>query len=757
MHAPFALWIIDVLKPRILVELGTFSGTSYCAFCEAVKALQIATQCFAVDTWLGDAQSLFYGEEILNNLKEHHDPLYSDFSRLIRKDFDSALGEFQDRTIDLLHIDGLHTYEAVKHDFETWLPRVSDRGVVLFHDTQVRGRDFGVWRFWDEIRQQYPHAELLHGHGLGILIVGPNAPNEIKEIISSVSNSNEAMQTFRDFFEHLGSACLLQVKLQSASEAIRQGEANLERLSESTESLRHEIRQTSQAWELRGAEIDRLNKVQSELEHEVSRYRETARESFIMLGDRAKSLTHRFQMASIKTAKLPPARAILRGASSAFRGARSIYSSVKTSLAVKARRELIQRSRLFDPQFYLKENPSVVASGMDPLDHFIRHGGYEGLKCSRLFDSSFYLARYPDIRAAGLHPLIHYIKNGKREGRYTTPEFAPDLYLDTKGFTAPKVSIPDITRERVSIASLFIVYGKAHLDFINNVLIPTLKSQASERPIELHLVNYANNTALFENKRISENLCIYDWSSDRQNQHIGFGEGHNFLFSKANPRDCFVIVNPDSCPYPGCLDELFSTYERTSAGIVEARQWPKAHPKEFNPETGETPWASGAFSLIDSETFSSISGFDPVYFLYGEDVDLSWRVWLAGKKVITAPNAICGHFTGLFSYREDRFYYEHFYSTRNFIVLARKFFGEIGERYAIRMLKNSGFPDDFKCEILESYEGIKNDVKILAHIKHPMIKILGMNIYHESQPLDLKQVNVVNDSESTMEMAANAG
>jgi len=127
-----------------------------------------------VDTWLGDAHANYYKESVYLDLHNYH-RRYEAFSALLRMTFDQALQHIPNASVDLLHIDGLHFYDAVKTDYETWLPKLSDRAVVLFHDTIETQRDFGVHQLWAELSPNFPSFNFEHGHGLGILAVGRNS------------------------------------------------------------------------------------------------------------------------------------------------------------------------------------------------------------------------------------------------------------------------------------------------------------------------------------------------------------------------------------------------------------------------------------------------------------------------------------------------------------------------------------------------------------------------------------------------------
>jgi GT2 family glycosyltransferase/glycosyltransferase involved in cell wall biosynthesis len=181
-HVPFAQWLVYVSRPRLLVELGSHGGVSYAALCNAVRRVDSDARCFAVDTRQSDKQVGFYDESVFKSLSQFHASRFASFSQLLRCTFDEARERFEDGSIDLLHIDGLHTYTQVRHDFENWRATLSDRAVVLFHNTNERQADFGVWRLWAELRQQYPSFEFSHGHGLGVLCVGTQAPDELRRL-----------------------------------------------------------------------------------------------------------------------------------------------------------------------------------------------------------------------------------------------------------------------------------------------------------------------------------------------------------------------------------------------------------------------------------------------------------------------------------------------------------------------------------------------------------------------------------------------
>jgi hypothetical protein len=195
-HGPFAFWIVNALKPRVLAELGTHNGFSYFAFCEAISRLHLETNAFALDTWKGDDHAGFYGEDVFDLVTAVNGREYTEFSTLLRGYFDESLDLFAEGSIDLLHIDGRHGYDDVKHDFESWLPKMSDRGVVLFHDIAEHQADFGVWKLWEEVAEKYPSFAFEHGHGLGVAAVGEAVPAAISALFSAGDSEAESIRTF---------------------------------------------------------------------------------------------------------------------------------------------------------------------------------------------------------------------------------------------------------------------------------------------------------------------------------------------------------------------------------------------------------------------------------------------------------------------------------------------------------------------------------------------------------------------------------
>ena len=248
-HIPFAFTLIRLLKPACLVELGTHRGDSYFAFCEAVSRYSSETRCFAVDTWKGDPHAGYYGQEVFAELRDRHDRLYKDFSNLMPSTFDDALSKFSDGSVDLLHIDGLHTYPAVRHDFENWKSKMSDRGIVLLHDINVHEADFGVWKLWEELCPAYPAFAFHHSNGLGVLAVGKEAAGSLPDLFGVDS---ETADRIRALYATLGHS----IAFHGLDRALRTFRLESERAAE---KAAFEMGRLSAECERAGTQIRRLN------------------------------------------------------------------------------------------------------------------------------------------------------------------------------------------------------------------------------------------------------------------------------------------------------------------------------------------------------------------------------------------------------------------------------------------------------------------------------------------------------------------
>jgi|GEM_PF-2134079 len=271
-HIPFGAWLIQTTRPSVIVELGTHSGNSYFAFCQAVKQGRLPTRCFAVDTWKGDDHAGFYGEEIFQDVYLHNENNYSHFSRLLRMTFDEATQYFPDGSIDLLHIDGLHTYEAVKHDFENWLPKLANQAVVLLHDINVREREFGVWRLWQELCEKYLlNFEFIHSHGLGVTQL---SKGEGSFDLEWLSPDHPHRIVTREYFTALGLWVREKYLKQEAKSTLNEHEqalrAELSASQEQRAALEAELTERRQALETLRVELNASQEQRASLEAEVA-------------------------------------------------------------------------------------------------------------------------------------------------------------------------------------------------------------------------------------------------------------------------------------------------------------------------------------------------------------------------------------------------------------------------------------------------------------------------------------------------------
>lgn len=84
----------------------------------------------------------------------------------------------------------------------------------------------------------------------------------------------------------------------------------------------------------------------------------------------------------------------------------------------------------FDSEFYLRRYGDVARAKIDPIKHYIEHGGRECRQPRPDFDAKYYLARHEDVRKMGVNPFLHYLSVGRYEGRSCSPVSPGNAYFD---------------------------------------------------------------------------------------------------------------------------------------------------------------------------------------------------------------------------------------------------------------------------------------------------------------------------------------
>ncbi len=129
-------------------------------------------------------------------------------------------------------------------------------------------------------------------------------------------------------------------------------------------------------------------------------------------------------------------------------------------------------------------------------------------------------------------------------------------------------------------------------------------------------------------------------------KNFGFGAGSNLAAQKGKS-PYILFINIDTEIENDAIKNLAETIEHStgSIGLWEMRQLPYEHPKIYNPATLETSWVSGACFLMRRALFTETGGFDESIFMYGEDVEFSWRIRSLGYKLLYLPNCCVKHYS----------------------------------------------------------------------------------------------------------------
>lgn len=158
----------------------------------------------------------------------------------------------------------------------------------------------------------------------------------------------------------------------------------------------------------------------------------------------------------------------------------------------------------------------------------------------------------------------------------------------------------------------------------------------------------------------------------RLTENVGFGAANNIGFQKGTA-EIVCFFNIDTEIQDHTIANLAQAIETSpkSVGAWELRQIPYEHPKVYDPVTRETEWCSGAAFAVRREVYEKVGGFDESFFMYAEDVDLSWRIRQEGYGILYCPKSVIRHNT--YVEKGEIKFTQYAYSMRNNLLMRYRY------------------------------------------------------------------------------------